>query len=61
MSQTLLNAHSYCIDPFDQKEFNRHIQIARDQLGEAGFETLAAEGRAMTLEQAVECAMQREE
>jgi hypothetical protein len=44
--------------PFDQAEFDRHIQIAREQLGEAAFEALAAEGRAMTFEQAIELALQ---
>ena len=33
----------------DRAEFDRHIQIAREQLGEAAFEMLPAEGRALTL------------
>ena len=36
------------------------LQIARDQLGAERFETLAAEGRAMTTEQAVAYALQDE-
>jgi predicted ATPase/DNA-binding XRE family transcriptional regulator len=39
-------------------EFDRYIQIAREQLGEAAFETLADEGRLMSLEQAVAHAVQ---
>jgi hypothetical protein len=44
--------------PLDRAEFDRHIRIAREQLGEAAFEALAAEGRAMTLGQAIEMALQ---
>jgi hypothetical protein len=38
---------------FDRAEFERHIQIARSQLGETTFDTLSNEGRTMTTEQAV--------
>ena len=44
------------MEPFDRAEFDRHIQFARDQLGEATFNTLSGEGRTMTTEQAVEFA-----
>lgn len=44
------------IDPFDRAEFDRHIQIARGQLGNARFEALASEGRTMSIEQAIELA-----
>jgi tetratricopeptide (TPR) repeat protein len=43
--------------PLDRAEFEKHIQIARDQLGDTRFETLASEGRAMTLEQAIALAL----
>jgi hypothetical protein len=43
----------YQIAPFNQAEFDRHIQIARELLSEKRFEALAAEGHAMTLEQAI--------
>ena len=46
------------IPPFDQSEFDRHIQIARERLGEERFEVLAAEGRAMSLERAIEFALE---
>jgi hypothetical protein len=36
----------------------RHIQIAREQLGEVVFEALALEGQAMTLAQAIKLALQ---
>jgi hypothetical protein len=42
----------------DRAEFDRRIQIARDQLGDARFEELAAEGRAMTMEQAIAYALE---
>jgi tetratricopeptide (TPR) repeat protein len=49
------------IHPFDLAEFNRHIQMAREQaheqLGNVKFETLAADGRAMTMEQAIQLAL----
>jgi hypothetical protein len=47
------------ISPFHGAEFDRHIQIARQQLGEATFEALASEGRAMTMEQAIDYALER--
>jgi predicted ATPase/transcriptional regulator with XRE-family HTH domain len=47
------------IMPLDRTEFERHIQIARKQLGEAEFESLATEGRAMTMEQAIAYALEQ--
>jgi tetratricopeptide (TPR) repeat protein len=41
---------------FDRAEFDRHIQIARDQLGHARFETLASEGRMLSIEEAIKLA-----
>jgi predicted ATPase/transcriptional regulator with XRE-family HTH domain len=46
------------VSSLDRAEFDRHIQIARNQLGEAAFEALAAEGRALTSEQAIDLALQ---
>jgi hypothetical protein len=43
--------------PFDRAEFDRHVQMARDQIGEAAFEALAAEGRAMSMEQSIAYAL----
>ncbi|MGZ9222732.1 MAG: tetratricopeptide repeat protein [Anaerolineales bacterium] len=57
-AQALFETTDYRIPPFDRAEFDRRIQMARDQLGEAAFEALAAEGRAMTLEQAIAYALE---
>ena len=57
-AQELLEMTDFRISPFDQAEFNRHIQIAREQLGDAKFEALAAEGRAMKMEYAIEYAFE---
>lgn len=55
-------AISYTIDqripPFDQAEFDRHIQIARQQLGEITFQALQAEGQAMAQMQAIDYALE---
>jgi tetratricopeptide (TPR) repeat protein len=56
-AQALLQTTDFRLDPFDFAEFDRHIQIARKQLGDAAFEALQAEGRAMTIEQAVAYAL----
>jgi hypothetical protein len=48
---------SYTMPPSDLLEIDPLIQIARDQLGEAAFEALQTEGRAMTIEQAVAYAL----
>jgi non-specific serine/threonine protein kinase len=40
--------------PADSVEFERNVALARDQLGEAVFAAAWAEGRTMTIEQAVE-------
>jgi tetratricopeptide (TPR) repeat protein len=48
------------MDPPDQKEFDHYVAAARGQLDEAAFAKAWAEGRAMTLEQAVEFALQNE-
>lgn len=53
----LENTADFRIDPFDRAEFDRHIQIARDQLGNATFDPLSDEGRTMTIEQAINLAI----
>jgi predicted ATPase/DNA-binding XRE family transcriptional regulator len=50
-------ALAYPLSESDRGEMERHIQIAREQLGEMAFERLAAAGRALTLEQAIELAL----
>ncbi len=46
------------MDPSDQKEFDHYVAAVRAQLDEAAVAKAWAEGRAMTLEQAVEFALQ---
>ena len=57
-AQAILETTSFRYEPIDRAEFERHIQIARDQLGETAFEGFAAEGRAMTMEQAIVYALE---
>ena len=57
----ILETIDYRIFPFDHAEFDRHIQIAREQLGERRFEALAAEGRLMTMAQAIAYALEDQE
>jgi predicted ATPase/transcriptional regulator with XRE-family HTH domain len=40
-------------DPVDQKEIDNYVAVIRDQLDEAAFAAAWAEGRTMTLEQAI--------
>jgi tetratricopeptide (TPR) repeat protein len=56
-AQLVLESTSdFRVDPFDDAEFDRHIQIARGQLGNETFATLSNEGRMLALEQAIELA-----
>ncbi|MFN8382654.1 MAG: tetratricopeptide repeat protein [Anaerolineales bacterium] len=57
-AQEMLDAASNRILPFDRAEFDRHIQIAQNQLGMAVFDAIAAEGRSMELEAAVSFALE---
>ncbi len=45
------------LEPADQKDFDHYLKIAREQLDESSFEKAWAEGRAMTMEQAIEYAL----
>ena len=58
--QALARASNLQSDWSDPVEFSL-IQIARQQLGEARFEALTAEGQTMTLEQAVGYALENQE
>jgi tetratricopeptide (TPR) repeat protein len=53
-----VQASEFRTDPFDRAEFDRHIQIASEQLGETRFEAEVAEGRAMTMEHAIRYALE---
>jgi len=48
-------------DPSDQKEFDHYVAAVRAHLDEAAFANAWAEGRAMTLEQAIAYALQKRE
>jgi len=52
-AQTLMEASNFPDMSYDRVEANNLIQIARKQLGGERFETLAAEGRAMTMDRAI--------
>ena len=56
--QTILDETGYHYPPFFRELFDRHVQVARDQLGEVAFEVLTAEGRVMTMEQAIAYALE---
>ncbi len=56
--QTVHDAIAWVMDPSDRIEIDPLLQIAREQLGEETFEALAAEGRAMTMDQAIAYALE---
>ena len=60
-AQVLFETTDYRFSPFDRAEFDRHVQIAREQLGDMAFEALVAEGRAMTTQQAIELALREDD
>jgi hypothetical protein len=57
-AQAILENSDHQLERFDRAEFDRHIQIAREQLGKAKFEAIASEGRAMPLGRAIEYAIE---
>jgi hypothetical protein len=58
MAQVVLETIHFRYEPIDHVEFDRHIQIARDQLGDVRFEGLASEGRTMPMEQSIAYALE---
>jgi predicted ATPase/class 3 adenylate cyclase len=48
------------LENIDQIELQRLTAVLRDELGDAKFETLAAQGRAMTMEQAIAFALEEQ-
>ncbi len=52
-SEAILDTADYKISPLTRFEFDRYIQMARDQLGDTRFEVLVAEGRNLKIEQAI--------
>ncbi len=57
-AQAIYDTADFRMDQFDRAEFDRHIQIARDQLGNTLFDALCEEGCTMTMEQAIDFATQ---
>jgi predicted ATPase/DNA-binding CsgD family transcriptional regulator len=55
-AQTLLETIGFQLDPEDRELSDRYIATARTQLGEQTFATAWAEGRAMTIDEAIACA-----
>lgn len=60
-TQVLFENTDYRFSAFDRAEFDRHLQIARKQIEEIKFGTLAAEGRALTMEQTISVALEQAE
>ena len=60
-AQAVFEAIDDQIPQFDRAEFDRHIQFARAQLGDDAVESLQAEGRLMTMEQAIIYALEDED
>jgi hypothetical protein len=58
IARAILETTSFRYEPMDHAEFERHLQIARDQLGDERFEAFTSEGRAMPLEQAIQYAVE---
>ena len=56
-AEGLAKARGFRLFPWDQAEFDRWRAAARAQLDDAAFVAIWAEGRAMTLEQAIEYAI----
>jgi non-specific serine/threonine protein kinase len=56
-AQAIFDSTEYRMQPFNQKELERHIQFTREQLGPEEFTTYSNEGRAMTREQAIQFAL----
>jgi non-specific serine/threonine protein kinase len=57
-AQAIIETSDFRMHQFDRAEFDRHIQIARGQLGEVTFDMHSNEGRTMTREQAIQFAME---
>ncbi len=59
-AQALITRIDYQPMPYDESERERHIQIARQQIGKEAFDRYAEEGSRMTLEKAVAYAFEQE-
>ena len=59
-AQALRETRGELAPPADHSEHERHVAIARAQMGEAAWQVAWGEGWAMTLEQAIEYALQKD-
>ena len=57
-AECLFEGMGVILDPADQQEFDHYVAVVRNQLDETAFAKAWAEGRAMTLEQAIEFALE---
>jgi predicted ATPase/DNA-binding XRE family transcriptional regulator len=57
--QAIFDTVAFKVPPNDRIEIEPFLQIAREQLGESLFEAFAADGRAMTMEQAIAYALEK--
>ena len=53
----LMSASRIPLEPFNRRDFDHYLAVTRNRLGEQAFGDAWAEGRAMTLEQAIEYAL----
>lgn len=51
---------SSAMAPSDRVTYDERMKAVRDEMGNEDFAVREAEGRAMSLEQAVSCALERE-
>ena len=56
IAQAILERSSFQYEPIDRAEFDRHIAIARHQIGDVRSEELITDGRDMSMGQAIEYA-----
>jgi tetratricopeptide (TPR) repeat protein len=56
-AESLLRRIGWTMTAVDQKDYDHYVAFVRSQLDETTFEQALAEGRAMTLEQAIEFAL----
>jgi predicted ATPase/DNA-binding SARP family transcriptional activator/DNA-binding CsgD family transcriptional regulator len=60
-SEALLDSMSLALGPAERYHFRSYVVAARESLGDAAWEAAKHEGRAMSLEKALEYALSREE
>jgi hypothetical protein len=57
VAEAMLESAGTRLDLIDRLGYDQYVATTREQLGEVAFAQAWAEGRAMTLEQAIECAL----